>query len=408
MDTVLPFGLRSSPKVFTAVADALEWCLLQAGVSSSQHYLDDFLTMGPADQGQYANNLHTIQEVCRQLGVPLKSEKIEGPSSCLTFLGIVLDAEKLELRLPAEKLAHIKELLSQWSQARRRKKRDLLVLIGHLAHACEVVSPGRIFLRHMIDTACRAKRLEHWIYLDTTFRSDLAWWRCFLDMWNGRSFMDVLAPCWNPSVVFSTDASGSWGAGAVWGRRCLQIPWAGALDAHSITVKEILPVVLAVALWGGHWQGCQVEVQSDNMAVVHVVNAQTSREPTIMHMRRCLHFFSAHYMFRLRAVHIAGINNTAADALSRNLWHVFIQVCPGAEPQPTHIPQSFSHPAAGLVITHLAQVARRYIEASIAPSTQRMYASAEAAYGAFCTRVGQSPFPASEQLLILFVADLSQ
>ena len=46
IDTVLPFGLRSAPKIFSAVADALEWILTQQGVSHSIHYLDDFFTVG--------------------------------------------------------------------------------------------------------------------------------------------------------------------------------------------------------------------------------------------------------------------------------------------------------------------------------------------------------------------------
>ena len=33
IDTVVPFGLRSAPKVFSAVADAVEWVPLQFGVS---------------------------------------------------------------------------------------------------------------------------------------------------------------------------------------------------------------------------------------------------------------------------------------------------------------------------------------------------------------------------------------
>ncbi len=32
VDSMLPFGLRSAPKVFTAVADAVEWCVHQRGV----------------------------------------------------------------------------------------------------------------------------------------------------------------------------------------------------------------------------------------------------------------------------------------------------------------------------------------------------------------------------------------
>ena len=33
VDGMLPFGLRSAPKIFTAMADALEWCIHKAGVS---------------------------------------------------------------------------------------------------------------------------------------------------------------------------------------------------------------------------------------------------------------------------------------------------------------------------------------------------------------------------------------
>ena len=32
MDGMLPFGLRSAPKIFNAVADGLEWCVARAGV----------------------------------------------------------------------------------------------------------------------------------------------------------------------------------------------------------------------------------------------------------------------------------------------------------------------------------------------------------------------------------------
>ena len=38
VDTALPFGLWSAPKVFTAVADALEWIVKCEGVSSVIYY----------------------------------------------------------------------------------------------------------------------------------------------------------------------------------------------------------------------------------------------------------------------------------------------------------------------------------------------------------------------------------
>ena len=41
VDGMLPFGLRSAPKIFNAVADALEWCIAKEGVEAIYHYLDD-------------------------------------------------------------------------------------------------------------------------------------------------------------------------------------------------------------------------------------------------------------------------------------------------------------------------------------------------------------------------------
>ena len=41
VDTALPFGLRSAPKIFTAIADAVEWVAKHAGVRFVIHYLDE-------------------------------------------------------------------------------------------------------------------------------------------------------------------------------------------------------------------------------------------------------------------------------------------------------------------------------------------------------------------------------
>ena len=38
IDTALPFGLRSAPKIFTALADALQWIAENSGVSNLWHY----------------------------------------------------------------------------------------------------------------------------------------------------------------------------------------------------------------------------------------------------------------------------------------------------------------------------------------------------------------------------------
>ena len=125
IDTTLPFGLRSAPKIFTAVADALEWVLLRDGLSWSIHYIDDFLTAGCAGTEECASNLRTIKSTCEWLGVPLKWSKVEGPTTELTFLGNVLDTIKGEIRLPQEKLGQLASLVSAWSHRKQLVKRWL-------------------------------------------------------------------------------------------------------------------------------------------------------------------------------------------------------------------------------------------------------------------------------------------
>ena len=43
VDRALPFGLRSTPKILSAVADMMVWVLYNAGIEHLIHYLDDFL-----------------------------------------------------------------------------------------------------------------------------------------------------------------------------------------------------------------------------------------------------------------------------------------------------------------------------------------------------------------------------
>ena len=47
IDHCIPFGLRSTSKLFNILTDLLAWIMKDAGVSYLIHYLDDYLTMGP-------------------------------------------------------------------------------------------------------------------------------------------------------------------------------------------------------------------------------------------------------------------------------------------------------------------------------------------------------------------------
>lgn len=146
IDTCLPFGLRSAPKLFNILADLLHWILREQGVTCLLHYLDDFLTMGPPDSLECLRNLRILIEVCHLLGIPLALEKVLGPATLLDFLGIILDTVRMEARLPSDKLRRIQATIQEWLGRRNATKREILSLVGILQHAAKVVRPGRTFV----------------------------------------------------------------------------------------------------------------------------------------------------------------------------------------------------------------------------------------------------------------------
>ena len=212
VDPMLPFGLRSAPKIFNAVADGLEWYLRGRRIRHVAQYLDDFIVIGPPRSSECAEALATLDDVCSQLGIPLAQHKRDGPTTCLTFLGIEVDTEAAELRLPQDKLERLRSLLEDWGDRKACGRRELESLVGVLNHACKVVRSGRTFLRRMLDLlkGNRHPLRPHPIRLNRSFRSDLTWWRLFAARWNGVS---CLPPSSNlPRLQMASDASGSWGA----------------------------------------------------------------------------------------------------------------------------------------------------------------------------------------------------
>ena len=117
-------------------------------------------------------------------------------------------------------------------------------------------------------------------------------------------------------------------------------PWGECWDGLPIATKELLPTVLACALRGPGWESSRVLVHCDNMAVVYILKSHTSTDPVIMHLLRCLHFLVAYYDTSLRAVHVAGVANVAANALSRNLLLEFFCQEPRASREPVHVQRS--------------------------------------------------------------------
>lgn len=339
VDLALPFGLRSAPYIFNAVASMVNWILVNNyNVTNLVHYLDDFIMVGPANGDTCKVNLAKSIDVCSKLGVPLHPHKCVGPDTSIVILGIELDSINQTARLPTDKLTNLQQLIVSWRSRQWCNRHQLESLIGHLHHAAKVVWPGRTFIRRMINLLCCFRQRDHPIRLNCEFRRDLDWWYKYLSEWHGVSFWLYPGLPVVGDIEVISDASGAIGYGAYINHQWFNGRWFASQASQSIAYKELFPIVLAAHVWGMHWSRKQIMFRSDNEAVVAMLKSKTSRVPDIMRLLRSLLFAAAKFNFFFSALHIPGIQNSIADALSRFHWQEFRRLAPLANRCPTRIP----------------------------------------------------------------------
>ena len=146
VDALLPFGLCSVPKIFTALADALQWILQRRGVTFVWHYIDDFIVCGPPTSPECHRALQIMTSTREELGVPLVKHKVAGPASYMTVLGMQIDTKAGQLRLPGHKLQRLKALLVSWQHRKQCSQRELESLVGLLNHTCKLGGKTRKIL----------------------------------------------------------------------------------------------------------------------------------------------------------------------------------------------------------------------------------------------------------------------
>ena len=114
---------------------------------------------------------------------------IEGPTTTLTFLGILLNTTSMEASITSERKQALLQELSSTHARKKCTKQELLSLIGKLSFACKILPAGRIFLCRLIDLSTTLSKLHHHIRLTSDARLDMQSWLNFLPGWPGTSLI---------------------------------------------------------------------------------------------------------------------------------------------------------------------------------------------------------------------------
>jgi len=82
----------------------------------------------------------------------------------------------------------------------------------------------------------------------------------------------------------------------------------------DITFWEMVPFALACCLWKERFCSLKINFNSDNMAVVQILNSKSDR---VMSLVRLIVQSSMECSFHIKAVHLPRVNNKICDSISR-------------------------------------------------------------------------------------------
>jgi hypothetical protein len=303
------------------------------------HILDDFLILGPPNSPCCQNDLNKFLNLCSEIGVPIKKEKTENARTVIIFMGLELDSNLMEARLPQDKLLKLRNQLASVAKHRKVTLKVLQSLLGLLNFCCQVVVPGRCFLRRLTDLTKKVSKSFHRITLNKESRKDIKAWQIFADHFNGKHLLLQKRWLTSDALHLHTDASGSIGYGAILQSHWFYGTWSEIWLSFDITFKELLPIVLALEIWGSKMRNQCIVLHTDNEAVVHIINRQTCKVSVVMALVRRLVLASMKYNILIRAEHIPGKYNILPDLLSRLQIKKFQALAPNMDKAPTFVRQ---------------------------------------------------------------------
>ncbi|MGL4249587.1 MAG: reverse transcriptase domain-containing protein, partial [Aeromonas sp.] len=313
---VLPFGLALAPRTFTKCVDAALAPLRLQGVRIL-NYLDDWLLLAHSRELASRHRDIVLSHI-QSLGLRLNVDKsVLAPSQQTTFLGVCLDSVSMKARLAPARISSIDKCLTRFVLGHRVSVGTCRRLLGLMAAASQALPLGLLHMRpfHWWMKSMGIRPMGSPYRLMRVSRGclrALLTWRDPLFLQKGVE-MGIIS-C---RQMITTDASLT-GWGAVFEGRPAYGVWTGEALTWHINCLELRAVLLGLRHFLPYLRGHHVIVRTDNMAVVSHVNRQGgSRSRTLDGHARQLFLWAQGKFLSLRAVHVPGILNLAADFLSR-------------------------------------------------------------------------------------------
>lgn len=351
VDRMLPMGAASSCQIFQRISLGLKNMFLQS-CNIEVHifnYLDDFLLISPS-RASCSEALGCFERFCAKLGVPISDHKTVRECKSLVFLGLGIDAASLTLYIPAEKQVKTLSKLERFLGSNPQRVKRWQSMVGSLNHLAQVIPAGRVYLSSLYGSVAGVlSRHAHSLRrISAEARQDLETWFSLLQAPPGRRFkvFDSSRSSWPPLF---TDASSSVGYGITWGQQWAFGKWPVGRKCN-IALLELFPVVLALLLLDGSTSDQALNVGTDNMALVAVLNSIYSKDAALRCLLKPIAQLCLSRNILIVASHVPGRVNIGPDLLSRGKIQDFRMLFPHMLPQPLAIPEELTTRVLDLVL----------------------------------------------------------
>ena len=100
----------------------------------------------------------------------------------------------------------------------------------------------------------------------------------------------------------------------------------------------MFPIVISIKIWGTQLANKCITFHTDNQALSEVINKKTTKVGELLVLLRALVLSCLQNNILFKAVHLPGVHNTKADALSCLQVTKCKSLSKGVAPEPTALP----------------------------------------------------------------------
>ena len=311
---VLPFGLTTSPQVFTRVMAPVSVFMHRAGYRMLR-YLDDWLVMGSSLE-EITRARDYLLYLCKTLGIVINLKKSNLiPTQSPTYLGIQIQSVLSKASPTPERIRKFSTQLEEFKSSRGQPASLWRSLLGRMSSLSLLIPGSRLRMRSLqlvlnkLWDFTDETVLIHW---DDSCLGDLQWWS---DESNLTPGVPLEAP--RPDIHLYTDASDQ-GWGATLQEEHASGLWSPEEGSLSINHRELLAISKALSFFKDRLQSLRVGLFCDNTtAVSYLKKAGGTRSPTLNSMAQMILRECESLSIVLMPQFVAGSLNVLADALSR-------------------------------------------------------------------------------------------